>query len=214
MTNHWIDVRNADVILAIGGNCAENHPISMKWITEAKAHGGKLIVVDPRFQRTAAVADLYGPLRSGTDIAFFGGMWNYIFENDLYHDEYVKNYTNASFLVNPEHGFDDGLFSGFSEAAGKYDKATWTYQPSGETKEYTAIAPGEEGVPDFEVAPYSVPARDMTLADPNCVFQLTKAHYARYTPELVSSITGMPPLAAMTVKFMRIPMPATQSPAN
>ena len=102
MTNHWIDLKNADVILAMGGNPASNHPISMKWINRARAKGAKLICVDPRFSQTAAKADFYAPLRSGTDIAFLGGMIKYILDNDLYFKEYVVNYTNASFLVNAE----------------------------------------------------------------------------------------------------------------
>ena len=87
MTNHWIDIRNSDVVLSIGGNASENHPISFKWVTEAKLNGGKVISCDPRFTRTAAVSDIYGPLRSGTDVAFFGGLINYALTNDLFHDE-------------------------------------------------------------------------------------------------------------------------------
>ena len=95
MTNHWIDLKNSDVILAMGGNPASNHPISMKWINRAREKGAKLICVDPRFSQTAAKADLYAPLRSGTDIAFLGGMIKYILDNDLYLKEYIVNYTNA-----------------------------------------------------------------------------------------------------------------------
>ena len=102
MTNHWIDLKNADVILAMGGNPAANHPISMKWIMRAREKGAKLICVDPRISQTAAKADLYAPLRSGTDIAFLGGMINYILEKDLIFKEYVVNYTNASFLVSAD----------------------------------------------------------------------------------------------------------------
>jgi formate dehydrogenase major subunit len=117
MTNHWIDLKNADVILAMGSNPAANHPISMKWMMRAKEKGAKLICVDPRFTQTAAKADLYAPLRSGTDIAFLGGMINYILEKDLYFKEYVVSYTNASFLVNPDYKGPadlDGLFSGYN----------------------------------------------------------------------------------------------------
>ena len=174
MTNHWIDLKNADVILAMGGNPASNHPISMKWINRARAKGAKLICVDPRFSQTAAKADLYAPLRSGTDIAFLGGMIKYILDNDLYFKEYVVNYTNASFLVNPEFKGPsemDGLFSGFNDKTKKYDKATWTFQ----LDEVTGVA-----------------LKDPTLQDPNCVFQHLKKHYARYTPEMVVDITGTP----------------------
>ena len=114
MTNHWIDLKNADVILVMGGNPASNHPISMKWIMRAREKGAKLICVDPRFSQTAAKADLYAPLRSGSDIAFLGGMINYILENNLYFKDYVVNYTNAAFLVSSDFkgpGDMDGLFS-------------------------------------------------------------------------------------------------------
>lgn len=173
MTNHWIDLRNADVILVMGSNPAENHPISMKWILKAKERGAKLIVVDPRFTRTASKADLYAPLRSGTDIAFLGGMIKYILDNNLYFREYVAKYTNASFLVNPDFkgpGELDGLFSGYDAKTRKYDKKAWSFQMD------------ENGIPK----------KDPTLKDKNCVFQLLKKHYSRYTLDKVSSITGTP----------------------
>jgi len=173
MTNHWIDVKNADVILIMGSNAAENHPISMKWITKAKEMGAKLIVVDPRFTRTASKADIYAPIRSGTDIAFLGGMIKYILDNNLYFKDYVVNYTNATFLVNPEFrgsGELQGVFSGYNEKTRKYDKKTWSYQMD------------ENGIPK----------KDPTLKDPNCVFRLLKKHYSRYTIDNVSSITGTP----------------------
>jgi formate dehydrogenase major subunit len=116
MTNNWIDIKNADVILVMGANPAENHPISMKWVLRAKDKGAKLIVVDPRFTRTATKADIYAPMRSGTDIAFLGGMIKYIIDKNLYFREYVANYTNAPYLVNPEFKGPsqlDGLFSGY-----------------------------------------------------------------------------------------------------
>jgi formate dehydrogenase major subunit len=173
MTNHWVDLRNADVILVMGGNPASNHPISMKWIMKAKERGAKLIVVDPRFTQTAAKADIYAPLRSGTDIAFINGMIKYIIENNLYFKEYVVNYTNAPFLVNPDFkmpGELDGVFSGYDEEGAKYDKKTWTFQMD------------ENGLPK----------RDMTLKDQRCVFQLLKKHVSRYTLDAVSNITGTP----------------------
>ncbi|MFO8059095.1 MAG: molybdopterin-dependent oxidoreductase [Bacillota bacterium] len=112
MTNHWIDYRNSDVLMALGVNTAENHPISMKWVNAAREKGGKLIAVDPRFTRTAAVADMHARLRPGTDIAFLGGLMNYAIENRLYNEEYLVNFTNASYLVDPEFSFEDGMFSG------------------------------------------------------------------------------------------------------
>jgi len=173
MTNHWVDLKNSDVILVMGSNPASNHPISMKWIMRARERGGKLICVDPRFTQTAAVADLYAPLRSGTDIAFLGGMIKYILDNDLIFREYVINYTDAPFLVHADFrvpGELDGVFSGYSEKDSKYDRKTWAFQLD------------EKGVPK----------RDSTLNDPNCVFQLLKKHYSRYTMDKVSQITGTP----------------------
>jgi formate dehydrogenase major subunit len=173
MTNHWIDLKNADVILVMGSNPASNHPISMKWMMRAREKGAKLICVDPRFTQTAAKADLYAPLRSGTDIAFLGGMINYILEKDLYFKEYVVNYTNASFLVSPDYKGPaelDGLFSGYNLEKKNYDKTSWSFQ-----KDEAGIA-----------------LKDPTLQDPNCVFQLMKKHYARYAVEKVVDITGTP----------------------
>ena len=173
MTNHWIDIKNADVILVMGSNPASNHPISMKWVMKAKEKGAKLIVVDPRFTQTAAKADVYAAMRSGTDIAFLGGMIKYILDNNLIFSEYVVKYTNAPFLVNPDFkGPADlnGLFSGYDEKTRKYDKKTWSFQMD------------ENGVPK----------KDPTLKDPNCVYQQMKKHYSRYTLDKVSSITGTP----------------------
>ncbi len=172
MTNHWIDFKNSDVFLIMGSNPASNHPVSWKWIQEAvDKRGAKVICVDPRFTQSAAKAHLYAPLRSGTDIAFLGGMIKYILDNKLYFEEYVKNYTNASFLVNPAlkmPGENKGVFSGLTD--GKYDKGTWSYQT------------GADGVI----------LKDKNLKNPNCVFQLLKKHYSRYKPEIVSRITGTP----------------------
>ncbi len=172
MTNHWVDFKNSDVILIMGSNPASNHPVSFKWIMEAvEKRGAKIICVDPRFTQSAAKAHLYAPLRSGTDIAFLGGMIKYILDNKLYFEEYVVNYTNASFLVNPAlkmPGQNEGVFSGLTD--GKYDKSTWSYQT------------GADGVI----------LKDKSLRDPHCVFQLLKKHYSRYTTETVSKITGTP----------------------
>ena len=116
MTNHWIDIGNSDCILIIGSNAAENHPISFKWVMHAKEkNDAKLISIDPRFTRTSSLSDLYAPLRSGTDIAFIGGIINYVLENKLYNEEYVREFTNAPFLINPDFkgpGELDGLFDG------------------------------------------------------------------------------------------------------
>src|SRR5437016_2550854 len=171
MTNHWVDIKNANLILIMGGNAAEAHPCGFKWVTEAKAHNkAKLIVADPRFTRSAAVADYYVPLRAGTDIAFLGGVINYLLTHNKIQHEYVKAYTDASYIVRADYTFEDGLFSGYNEAKRSYDKSTWMYEL------------GEDGYVKT----------DPTLKNPRCVFNLMKAHYSRYTPELVSSITGTP----------------------
>ena len=171
MTNHWVDIKNADLVLVMGGNAAEAHPCGFKWVVKAKAQrAARLVVVDPRFTRTAAVADYYAPIRVGADIAFLGGMIRYLIEKDAIHHEYVNNFTNAAFLINPDFGFKDGIFTGYDEAKRAYAKGTWTYQI------------GDDGFVKV----------DPTLQDPNCVFQLMKRHYSRYTPEVVSNITGTP----------------------
>ena len=128
MTNHWIDIKNSDCILIMGSNAAENHPISFKFVTEAQSKGAKLISVDPRFTRTSSKADIFAPLRSGTDIAFLGGMIKYILDKDLYHKEYVQYYTNAPFLVSNSFKFNDGLFSGYDKKTRKYDKSQWAFK--------------------------------------------------------------------------------------
>jgi formate dehydrogenase major subunit len=170
MTNHWIDIKNSDCILIMGSNAAENHPISFKFVTEAQKNGTKLISVDPRFTRTSSKADIYAPIRSGTDIAFLGGMIKYLLDNNLYHKEYVQYYTNAPFLVGNSFKFKDGLFSGYDEKTRKYDNSQWAFQMD------------EKGVPKM----------DRSLKNSRSVFQLLKKHYARYTPKLVSEITGTP----------------------
>ena len=111
----------------MGSNAAENHPISFKWVTEAMKGGAKLISVDPRFTRTSSKADFYTYLRSGTDIAFLGGMIKYIIENNKYFKEYVAEYTNASFIVGSEFSFQDGLFSGYDPKTSKYYKNMWAF---------------------------------------------------------------------------------------
>ena len=170
MTNHWIDLQHSNCILIMGSNAAEHHPIAFKWILRAKEKtGAKIIHVDPRFTRTSARCDYHVSLRSGTDIAFLGGMINYILTNEKYFRDYVVNYTNAPFIVSRDFGFDDGLFTGYDKNAKKYSKDTWT----------------------FEKDAAGIPLKDPTLRDPRCVFQLLKKHYSRYTPDMVSSITGV-----------------------
>ncbi|MGH7328061.1 MAG: molybdopterin-dependent oxidoreductase, partial [Polyangiaceae bacterium] len=136
MTNHWRDIRNADVILIAGANPAEAHPVGFQHFMHAKLDpkrgpgkggGAKMIHIDPRFSRTSAVSDMYLRIRTGTDVALFGGIMNYVLQNGKYHDEYVKHYTNASFLVNPGYGFKDGMFNGWDPAKKAYGPTAWNY---------------------------------------------------------------------------------------
>ncbi len=178
MTNHWVDIKNADLIFVMGGNPAEAHPCGFKWAIEAKKNRkAKLVVVDPRFNRTASVADYYAPIRPGSDIAFLGGVINYLLSNDKIHHDYVKAYTNASFLIDDGYGFEDGIFAGYNDEKRSYDKATWKYQM------------GEDGFAKV----------DETLQNPRCAFQLLKAHYARYTPDMVAKVCGTPKEAFLKV---------------
>ena len=173
MTNHWIDIKNSDCILIMGSNAAENHPISFKYVTEAMEKGATLISVDPRFTRTSAKADIYTALRSGSDIAFLGGMIKYILDSKRYSEAYVSLYTNAPFIVGKKYGFKNGLFSGYEKnsegpAMGKYDKSQWA----------------------FEMDKNGVPKMDRSLKHNRCVFQLLKKHFARYDLKTVSAVTG------------------------
>ncbi len=171
MTNHWVDIKNTDLVLIMGGNAAEAHPCGFKWVTEAKAHNkAKLIVVDPRFTRSAAVADYYAPIRAGSDIAFLGGAINYLITNDKIQHEYVRSFTDAPFIVRADFQFENGIYSGYDQDKRKYDKTTWEY----------------------EIGPDGYVRVDPTLAHPRCVFNLMRAHYSRYTPDVVSKITGTP----------------------
>ncbi|THF65223.1 formate dehydrogenase-N subunit alpha [Pseudothauera rhizosphaerae] len=171
MTNNWVDIKNADLVLVMGGNAAEAHPVGFRWAVEAvKQRGAKLVVVDPRFNRTAAVADLYVPIRAGTDIVFLGGVINWLIANDRIQKEYVLAYTNASSIIAEGYGFEDGLFSGFDKEQGRYDRSTWNYEFDADGKVRT----------------------DPTLQHPRCVWNLLKAHYARYTEDVVANLTGSP----------------------
>ena len=123
MTNSWTDIRNTDLVVIMGGNAAEAHPCGFKWVTEAKANrGAKLIVVDPRFTRSASVADFYAPIRQGTDIAFLLGVINYCIGNDKVQWEYVKAFTNAAYLVKEGFAYHDGLFTGYDKSKRDYDR--------------------------------------------------------------------------------------------
>src|SRR4051812_1841182 len=172
MTNGWVDIKNADVILIMGSNAAENHPCGFKWAIEAKKNrNAKLVSVDPRYTRTSAVSDLYAPIRPGTDIAFLNGIMRYAITTGRFHEEYVKIHTNGPYVINEKYDFKDGLFSGFDGAKGEYDKTAWQYEADPKTKAYMV---------------------DPEMKNPRCVFQLLKKHVDRYTPEMVERICGTP----------------------
>jgi len=245
MTNGWVDIRNTDMMLIMGGNPAENHPCGFKWAIEAKRNrNAKMIVVDPRFTRTASTSDLFCQIRAGSDIAFLGGMIHYLLENNRYPKEYLVNYTNAAFVI--KEGFklpEDGLYSGFDAEKKTYDKTTWNYEEGGAVKAQldshpvvhashpgaqsspsilpvafhlsgngaashpqsaaaapaaqhaAAPAPAKPGAPAAPPPPVLLPPNvsyDLALQHPRCVFQLLKRQYSRYTPEVVSGITGIP----------------------
>jgi formate dehydrogenase major subunit len=210
-TTYVQDLQNADCILIEGSNFAECHPVAFRFVMMAKERGAKIIHVDPRYTRTSAVADLYAPIRSGTDIVFLGALINWLIENERYFKEYVVAYTNASYLVG--EAFEDtedldGFFSGFVDvpkngeagddrgalgmmgkdenrpgaAPGTYDVSSWQFE-----MEDVPRADGEGTV--------AVPKRDETLQHPRCVINVLRRHFARYTPELVQDVCGMPPEA-------------------
>ncbi|MGA9258579.1 MAG: molybdopterin-dependent oxidoreductase, partial [Candidatus Sulfotelmatobacter sp.] len=198
MTNGWIDIKNTDMMLIMGGNPAENHPCGFKWAIEAKLHrNAKTIVVDPRLTRTAATADMYLQIRAGADIAFLGGLISYAIQNNRIAHDYLVNYTNAAFII--KDGFklpEDGLYSGFDAEKKTYDKSTWNYEEGGDLTGRPAVptpvshpaAPAKPLAPGATPPPPALPpntAFDLSLQHPRCVFQLMKKQYERYTPEMV-----------------------------
>ena len=206
MTSHWCDFQNSDVILSIGSNNVENHPLSSRWVERAQDRGATWIVVDPRYNRSAANADIYGRIRPGTDIAFYGGLINYILSNDLWQHEYVLNYTNAACLLREDYEFDpeSGLFSGWDPETKRYSDETWGYDydqvakwDTSETGAYAWV--NKPGTPKFKTPDLEVLKRDLSLTDPRCVINVMKRHYARYTPELVAKVTGMDPEVMMKI---------------
>ena len=170
MTNHFNDIQNSDVIMIMGSNVVEMHPLTTKWIIKAKENGAKVISSDPRFTRTSSIADIYTKFRSGTDIAYVGGLINYCIENNRIQKDYLINSTNASFIINKKFGFNDGLFTGYDPKTRKYDKNFWKY----------------------ELDANDNPKQDKSLTNPECVFQLLKEHYSRYDINTVCNITGTP----------------------
>jgi formate dehydrogenase major subunit len=205
------DLQNADCILIEGSNMAECHPVGFQWVMEAKARGAKLIHVDPRFTRTSALADIHVPLRAGSDIAFLGGIINYVLRHEKYFREYVVAYTNAPVIVTEDFADTEdlgGVFSGLDTEQRSYDFHTWQYEgmevqaASGERdKEYEdkagpaqvrQAARGEAHGSGGAGLPAGTPERDESLTHPRCVFQILRRHFARYTPEMVEQVCGVP----------------------
>ncbi len=196
----------SDCIVIMGANMAENHPVGFRFVTQAKERGATVIHIDPRFSRTSALADLFVPLRAGGDLAFLGALINHVVNSERWlHDEffqrYLRHYTNAALLVGDEYRDTedlDGLFSGYDPATRRYDPASWAFADadaggaSGTPRQYPAIEGSKTGA-----SPET--ASDPTLADPRCVFQILRRHYARYTPEMVERVCGVPPALFLKV---------------
>ncbi len=189
------DIANSDVVLIMGSNMAENHPIGFRFVVQAKERGATIIHADPRFTRTSALADIHAPLRSGSDIAFLGGMIHQILERDLWFRDYVLAYTNISHIIEDAYADPetlDGLFSGFDVDGKSYQHDSWQYKgknvPSPVSD--TRVATQENKGDDFQAMADSPAPRDPTLQHTNCVYQIMKRHYARYTPDMVEQITG------------------------
>jgi len=169
MTNHWRDIRHADLIMINGANPAEAHPVGFRWMMRAKLERrATMIHVDPRFTRTSAVADTHLRIRTGTDVAFFGGLINYVLQNQLYHKEYVEFATNGALVVKQNYTFKDGLFNSYDPEKRAYLPTEWAY---------------ETGPDGFAKA---------DIRHPRSVLNLMRQHYSRYTPEMVERISGIP----------------------
>ncbi len=181
----------------MGSNMAENHPIAFRFVLQAKQKGATIIHVDPRFTRTSALADIYAPIRAGSDIAFLGGIIRYILENDLWFKEYVLPYTNLSTIIDErfqDTSEGDGLFSGWDPEKRGYRSDSWQYQgeqvPSSLAEHHTQT--GESYSEKLSRATKGPPPTDPTLQHPRCVYQILRRHYAAYTPEMVEQVTGCP----------------------
>jgi formate dehydrogenase major subunit len=186
----------------MGSNMAECHPVGFQWVIEAKERGAKVIHIDPRFTRTSAMADMHVPIRAGSDIAFLGGIINYILENGREFREYVREYTNARAIIHKDFQDTedlDGFFSGWVEEDQAYDIESWSYEgteeeTAGGREEQTSAVSGEQshGAHGIELKRGRLPKEDPDLEDPRCVFQILKRHFRRYTPEVVEQICGVP----------------------
>jgi formate dehydrogenase major subunit len=202
-TTAQTDLANADAILIMGSSMAENHPVGFQWVMEARErNGAKIIHVDPRFTRTSAMADIWVPLRAGTDILFLGGLIHYAIENDKYFREYIQHYTNAPMIVSDEYRDTEdlgGVFSGWDDEKKKYTPESWFYKGSEKKDSGGKEAAGhheaggghgkDRGGEAAQMTEYET---DPTLENPNCVFQILRRHFSRYTPELIERHAGVP----------------------
>src|SRR5262245_6915748 len=194
-----MDWQNADDVLIQGSNFAECHPVGFRWVMKAKERGATIIHVDPRFTRTSAVADIHVPIRAGSDIAFLGGLVNWLLVNERYFREYVVAYTNASTIITDEFRDTEdleGVFSGLDRDPRTYATASWRYQRGPQQADqgrlgdpFKAEATWEQILTAQSPGPV---ARDETLQNPRTVFQILKRHFARYTPEMVERVCGCP----------------------
>ena len=198
------DLANSDVVVIMGSNMAENHPIAFRFVVEAQRRGAKVIHVDPRFTRTSALADIYAPVRSGSDIAFLGGVIRHLIEGDLWFKEFALAYTNIAHIideayVDSEDG--DGVFSGFDPTTATYKEDSWQYEgkivPTAIAKHSATTKQAKAGA-GANMAD-SPPPKDETLQHPRCVYQILKRHYARYTPAFVEEVTGCPAATFLTI---------------
>jgi formate dehydrogenase major subunit len=194
------DLQNSDLIVLEGSNMAEAHPVAYQWVTEAKARGATIIHVDPHYSRTSVLADLFVPLRAGTDIAFLGAIINHVLSTESDFREYVLAYTNAPTIIGEE--FEDvgveGIFSGYDRDQVSYDPSSWQYEnafvdaAAGQRDQEGNIAQREQGEGYGGPQGRGWPTLDMTLQHPRCVWQILKRHYASYTPEMVERVCGVP----------------------
>jgi formate dehydrogenase major subunit len=174
------DLQNADAILIMGSSMAENHPVGFQWVVRARERGATIIHVDPRFSRTSAMADMWLPLRAGSDVVFLGALVNHVITNGLAFLDYVIPYTNAATIIGDDFRDTEdlgGLFSGWDPASQEYSNASWAYAES--------ASPATDGG-------RGEPQRDPTLQHPRCVFQILSRHFARYTPAMVEEVCGVP----------------------
>lgn len=194
------DLSNADAVLIMGSSMAENHPVGFQWVMEAREKGAKIIHVDPRYTRTSAMADIWVPLRAGSDIIFLGALVHYVLENNKEFRDYVVHYTNASTILREDFRDTedlDGFFSGWDAEKRKYNPETWLYQgsPRKQTKEkagHSEAGGGHGKGRGGEAEDAAKFAADPTLQHPRCVFQVLKRHFARYTPGMVERYCGIP----------------------